>query len=229
MAKFALACLLALAATARANQYDVIYPNYIAPRECTQGCASWGDIAASTKIDQAKVNALFANGTVPASAGSNCVWPGAAPVHGEGRRLLGDAADDWMWHSSAPETSVPFCICKGNGSTTAPPSVVSAQCTPPLGTPEQINLQYAAADIVVVGFVTYEKMFPSGPPVAMFGKAGAAPKQLTGTAHWYARTAASRGNTQNYTMSFIKFEGLEPATHYTYQPRVTSIRIGTLT
>jgi hypothetical protein len=211
---------------ADANQYDVFFPRYLPPAECTQGCARWADVAADgvTTPTQAEVNALFADGAVPSSAGSSCLWPGAAPVHTENRRLLrsSDAGEAWMWaatqqpprggggsgggrppagscekfgcgaykkggvcqcndscdryHDCCPDFhqlcngttpphkpprhpggrkgtengSVPFCFCQGGGGG------VSAHCTPPMGVPEQINLQYAAPDTVVAAFVTFE-------------------------------------------------------------------------
>jgi hypothetical protein len=118
-----------------------------------------------------------------------------------------------------PETasSGPFCFCKGTG--------VAAYCMPRLGIPEQINLQYASQDTLVVGFVTYEKAPPAGaePPTAMFGKEAGTPTALTGISHWleFAPPSESGPPTteprRNYTMSFVKFTNLEPSTHYTYK------------
>ena len=127
---------------------------------------------------------LFANSTVPEGIGSQCAMPGSAPVHGEGRRLLtsADAEDSWMWRLSkaaAENGSVPICFCK-NGK-----GAFQGYYTAPMSVPEQINLQYASADIVVAAFVTYEKAPLTDPPVAMFGVEGGASKQLTGISHWY--------------------------------------------
>ena len=167
-----LALAAALAVAAKANQYDVLFPNYNAPAECTDGCAQWSDVAGSgvTNITQAAVAELFANGTVHADAGSMCIMPGAAPIHGEGRRMLtsGDEEDAWMWDTAgaAPKgpncddltegrcvlsaAAGPYCLCKGGTG------AAMAYCTPPMSTPEQINLQYAKEDIVVAAFVTCE-------------------------------------------------------------------------
>ena len=79
----------------------------------------------------------------------------------------------------------PYCLCK-NG---AAGGQAMGYCRPPMSTPEQINLQYAAADVVVVAFVTYEKAPTTAPPAAMFGEAenfAQVKKQLTGVTHWYA-------------------------------------------
>ena len=42
-------------------------------------------------------------------------------------------------------------------------------------------------------------------------KGDGSPKQLTGITHWYVV------GDRNYSMHFIKFDGLKPATHYTYK------------
>ena len=179
------ALLLAVVKLASANQYDVLFPKYLAPANCTEGCAKWADVAGDgvTNMTQAQVTNLFANGTIPADAGSSCAMPGSAPVHGEGRRLLGAEEDSFLWDAaggpSAETTSVPYCLCKGGQG------AASGHCTPPMGVPEQINLQYAAADTLVAAFVTYETEKSTAPPVASFGAKGdGSPKQLTGITHW---------------------------------------------
>jgi hypothetical protein len=174
--------------------------------QCTEGCAKWSDVANATK--------LFANASIPADAGSMCAMPGSSPVHGEGRRLLktgDDTEDSWMWRlskSAAENGSVPICICKG--------SMMPGFCTPPMSTPEQINLQYAAKDIVVAAFVTYEDGLPTAPPTASFGEEHGEMKTLSGISHWYVAPVVNTTG-RNYTISFIKFENLKPATRYSYK------------
>eukprot|EP01051_Picozoa_sp_SAG22_P015445 SAG22_NODE_2018_length_3130_cov_2.890135_1_plen_287_part_00 len=208
--------LAALVAGAAANQYNVLFPKYIAPAECTNGCARWADVQADgVSLPQAAVAKLFANGTVPAAAGSSCLMPGSAPVHGEGRRLLRstDPEDAWLWSmgkSAAENGSVPICLCKGGKG------AQTGYCTAPNSVPEQLNLQYAAADVVVAAFVTYEKSLPAAPPVAMFSAAGEAQQQLSGVSHWYV-APGSGGPDRNYTLNFIKFDKLKPGTEYTYK------------
>lgn len=197
-----------LAATALGNQYDVLFPKYDAPAGCSDGCAKWADVAGDgvQGVDQAAVAKLFANGTIPADAGAACAMPGSAPVHGEGRRLLTtqDTEDSWMWslsQAAAENGSVPMCFCKnskGAANGTLIGGVID-YCTPPLSVPEQINLQYAAADIVVAAFVTYENQQPSDPPIAMFGEEGATAKQLTGISHWYVN------GDRKYNLNFVSF------------------------
>ena len=196
-----------LAATAFGNQYNVLFPKYHAPAECTDGCAKWADVAGDgvTGVTKNAVAALFANSTIPADVGSTCAMPGSAPVHGEGRRLLksGDAEDSWMRSLSqaAAETgSVPICFCKNSKTSSSPEKLIGGvigYCTPPQSVPEQINLQFASADIVVAAFVTYEKQQLSDPPTAMLGEEGATAKKLTGISHWYVN------GDRKYNLNFV--------------------------
>ena len=218
--------LISLACAAHGNQYDVFFHQYRPPSECSDGCARWADVVADgvTGIGQDQVDALFAHGSVPAEAGASCLWPGAAPVHGENRRLLtaGDpyAGDSWLWvqagRAPGPENgSVPFCYCRQ----AAPGAQRSGHCTPPMGVPEQINLQYASPNTVVAAFVTFETEPPTAPPTASFGQQGETPIELKGISHWYslpgdpnASSIDVSARTRNYTMSFVKFSGLKPST-----------------
>ena len=221
--------LISLAGAAHGNQYDVFFHQYCPPAGCSGGCARWADVAADgvTGIGQDQVDALFAHGSVPPEAGASCLWPGAAPVHGENRRLLtdGSAEDAWLWaqagRAPGPENgSVPFCYCKQ----AAPDAPRSGHCTPPMGVPEQINLQYASPGTVVAAFVTFEAEPPTEPPKASFGEQGETPIELTGISHWYAlpgdptlpanapRKIDISDRARNYTMSFVKFDGLRPST-----------------
>ena len=180
----------ALCTLAGANQVDVVFPHYSVPAECgAAGCREW------TASDD---NLFFDN--VP--SGSICAIPGKA---------VGNA-------TGPPETASagPFCFCKDTGK--------AAYCMPQLSIPEQINLQYASQDTVVAAFVTYEKVRPGAePPTAMFGKDGSSPNTLTGISHWLEFAPPSQSGPpmteprRNYTMSFIKFGNLEPATRYTYK------------
>jgi len=209
-----------LVGVAGANQYNVLYPHYIAPAECAHGCAKWADVAGDgVKLNQSKVAALFANGTVPADAGASCLWPGMAVSHHEGRRRLADGKPK----GKPTESSIPYCLCQSAPGSLTPPANETGQCTPPMSTPEQINLQYASADIVVAAFVTYEKGELSAPPQAMFGEEGkpTSVKQIKGISHYYSKTSLDPSSnttiTRHYTMSFVKFDGLKPGQRYSYK------------
>jgi hypothetical protein len=100
-----LSAAFGLAALGSGNQYDVLFPNYVAPSECPQGCAAWADIEKDgvANMTQDAVAKLFRNGTVHPDAGSQCIMPGASPVHGEGRRMLtsDDEEDRWLWDTAS--------------------------------------------------------------------------------------------------------------------------------
>jgi len=152
----------------------------------------------------------FANASTVERAGALCAIPGAA---------TGDAL-------GGPETASagPFCYCKTGGA--------PHWCLPRLHIPEQINLMYASADTVVVGFVTYELAPPTAMGVATLREAGRddSPTLLTGVSHWLkfspdGKAKCKKGKpcpkptpaaSRNYTMHFVKLSGLKPATRYTY-------------
>ena len=155
-----LSAAFGLAALGSGNQYDVLFPNYVAPSECPQGCAAWADIEKDgvANMTQDAVAKLFRNGTVHPDAGSQCIMPGASPVHGEGRRMLtsDDEEDRWLWDTASKRgpncddategkcvlsaAAGPYCMCK-NGEAGGE---AMGYCTPPMSTPEQINLQCAS-------------------------------------------------------------------------------------
>jgi hypothetical protein len=60
-------------------------------------------------------NGGFRPGQVPKNYGSKCAMPGMTGVHGEGRRMLSQEEDAWLWSEAGgpapvPETgSVPMC------------------------------------------------------------------------------------------------------------------------
>ena len=160
--------LLALSLAA-ANQPDVFFPHYSAPAECgSGGCAAWGEVSGADK--------LWADGRVPATAGSTCAIPGSVVDKAIG----------------GPETAAagPFCYCKGNRE--------AHWCMPQMFVPEQINLQYGSADTVVAAFVTYEPEPPTAMAVATLTEAadtGTAQQeqQLTGVSRWLSFTPSTSG------------------------------------
>lgn len=95
-------------------------------------------------------------------------------------------------------------------------------CTAPLNTPEQINLQLATRDVVVAAFVTYhgqdDAPTPLDVPVAMVGTSSdeSAMISISGIFHAYREPLApsTKETGRNYTMSFVRFGGLEPRTQY---------------
>ena len=98
----------------------------------------------------------------------------------------------------------------------------STVCDAPFSTPEQINLQLAASDVLVVSFVTFEHALPSAPPQASWQEVGAADAAAAtvsnGVAHWYTTSHANE-TKRNYVMNFVRFAGLAPRKQYTYSVR----------
>ena len=112
-------------------------------------------------------------------------------------------------------------------------------CSAPLFVPEQINLQLANSDTVVVSFVSHERAPPTAPPVARLGlasDAGSPTTVLSGVSHWFetshlngSKACMVGGSSppssvkackrRNLTMHFIRFPSLKPRESYTYQVR----------
>jgi hypothetical protein len=192
--------IAALPYLAFANQPDVLFPHYAVPFECLQqpdggGCRAW----AANDIH------LFATGQatgqLPPGAANLCAIPGAATGSATG----------------GPETASagPFCYCANTGK--------AHWCLPMLDIPEQINLMYASPDVIVAGFVTYERAAPTTMAVATLREEGgdsptATTQNLTGVSHWvsFTPTASATQQQRNYTMHFVKFAGLKPSRNYTY-------------
>lgn len=113
----------------------------------------------------------------------------------------------------------PWCVCGTNKT---------ISCSAPYSVPEQINLQLAASDVLVVSFVTFQQALPHHPPEARWGPAAAAgtaaddnaaaPVISKGVAHWYS-TSHSAGAKRNYVMNFVRFTGLTARQKYTYSVR----------
>ena len=210
----ALLCALLLPRTVQGNMYDVVLPRY--QTQCLHGCLAWPDVPdfvdpGMKNTSKVKVGSLFADGSVPAGIGDSCAMPAAH---------AGDHECDCGQKPGEEEEYTldsyqgPWCFCKPGPDGSLPN--VTAYCDPPNGTasyPEQINLQVAASDVLVVGFVTYEKVLPAASPQAMFGKKGGTMQAVSGVSHFY--TPPGRPYDQ-YVMSYIKFP-TEPRTEYSYK------------
>ena len=198
-----------LLAPCGANQLDVFFPHYASPAECANGCARWAHLSADgVGVSAAKAAGFWRGGAVPDTAANTCAMPG---------RVV-DKADGPPQTASAG----PFCYCKDP----APGAAQAAYCRPNLGIPEQINLQYAAQDTLVAAFVTYELEKPTEMAVGTITEEGTANGwKSTGVSHWVAfnpvipspKGTGKPMGARNWTMHFVKFAGLKPATHYTYR------------
>merc|ERR1711998_381080 len=107
----------------------------------------------------------------------------------------------------------PWCFCEGGGQ---------QYCTPPLNTPEQINLQVASPQVVVVGFVTYESEASALPPQALFGPSENEMASLTGVTHSYSppgrngNGSSQVGFNMPYQMHYIRFN-VTGGSNYVYK------------
>ena len=92
----------------------------------------------------------------------------------------------------------------------------STPCSSADGVPEQINIQLAGSNIVVVSFVTFQQSLPSLPPQAVLTSADGADTPVTGVAHWYT-TSHPKEIARNYVMNFVKFANLTARATYSYK------------
>jgi len=95
----------------------------------------------------------------------------------------------------------------------AAPGTDWGYCTSVLGVPEQINVQIAGPDTVVVNWVTFEAAAPADAPTAFVGSAaGALTDSIKGVTHVHVTAAKDR----TYYMHFVKLAGLKPRARYFY-------------
>eukprot|EP00756_Hemistasia_phaeocysticola_P023628 Hpha_TRINITY_DN15904_c0_g2::TRINITY_DN15904_c0_g2_i2::g.74114::m.74114 len=88
-------------------------------------------------------------------------------------------------------------------------------CTHRNGVPEQVNVQIASPDSVVVSWVTFETAAPSKPPTVTASKAGGTKTEVQGVTHVHTTAAKDR----TYYMHFVRLSGLEARAAYTYTVR----------
>lgn len=196
----ALVMLAALVACSTGHMYDVWSPfkAHTAPPGYT--CLRWQD--ALTKAEKAS---MFVNSSEADRLHSACAIPGKA---------VGKCQSE---HDCPGSYYGPICPAKSP----AHGRVIFVTCRPSLSVPEQINLQTASDDTVVVGFATFETQLPSAPPQALFGPAGQAggpATSLSGVSHWF-QTSHANEPSRNYSMHFIRFGDLSPRAAYEYKVR----------
>eukprot|EP00040_Diaphanoeca_grandis_P030384 m.179559 g.179559 ORF g.179559 m.179559 type:complete len:727 (-) comp31979_c1_seq1:166-2346(-) len=93
----------------------------------------------------------------------------------------------------------------------------SGYCTSPLSIPQQINIQIAAPDTVVISFVTFEPegIAPADPPSVSIGTSTTNLKTVHGVTHKHETKPAS-GPVRTLYMHFISVSALLPRTTYLY-------------
>lgn len=207
----------ALTGVALGNMYDVVLPQYSST--CTNGCLPWAEAGGGNSTKQAIINGFFADPATIAAAGSSCAMPAAQA--GAHQCDCGEMdGDEFIFDSYEG----PWCFCKDP----VPGENATQYCTPAKHSPEQINLQLAASGTVVVGFVTYEDVNATDPPVAVFGEAGGGDNAtISGVTHWYAPPGRSNSSIPPagddgryafpYSMHYVRFPKLTAGTMYSYK------------
>jgi len=99
-------------------------------------------------------------------------------------------------------------------TTAPPPNLKWGYCTSTKAVPEQVNVQAATADTVVISFVTFEETMPTSPPIAMVRLAGSTNSfdNITGVTHTHVTATKDR----TYYMHFVKVTALQPRQAYEY-------------
>ncbi|EDQ86651.1 uncharacterized protein MONBRDRAFT_33725 [Monosiga brevicollis MX1] len=182
--------VLALVASSAA-MYDVVVDYYAPPANCTEGCASWTDLAADncTGLNQSAVDAKWQFGVAPANVGRHCAMP------------ANDPGEYGAWCYCRNSMAV-WGFCEANQS---------------VPTPEQVNLQVAGPDTVVVSFVTFNDTATSA-PTAQLGESADLTDAitLTGITKEYTETSNA---SRHYFMHFVVFPDLTPSRSYFFRVR----------
>jgi len=198
------AILAMMLTSAAANMYDVLLPHYEPADGCI--CAPWDSVGNAT--EQSRIDATWLEGKPPADANNSCAMPAASA----GLFECDGCTVDKIYNSFKG----PWCYC----IPLWPGFPANEQyCTPPVGIPEQINLQLAAPDVTVASFVTFDFRVPNSTelPEALFGDSPETLTSVIGISHPYRKLSVAE-NT-NYTFHFIKFDQLEPRKKYWYKVR----------
>ena len=213
-----------------ADMYDVLLPHYLPPKACRAGCAAWASVP--------EADALWSAGAPPLHASDYCAIPASSadePQPGATSPTMcgGPHLGELVCNGSTSSFYGPICACAPVAGD-APGVVRFATCTAPVSYPEQINLQIAASDVVVVSFVTFEPQLPTAPPVAQLRTVGSSSwsSDITGVAHRFTTSHAPHSQfcdeslpasipclRRNYTLSFVRLSDLTPRHGYEYRVR----------
>lgn len=170
--------------------YDVISKHAVPP---AGGCMDWESVPA-------KHNAFWAEGKPPADAASYCAQQAKGSANSSCWGNL--PGEHGMSHGSVCPTS--YCVSKVTGEI--------AFCSSAFGVPEQVNVQIAGPDSVVVQWVTFEQDAPTTPPVVEFGSSsGKLDTSASGVTHVH-ETSGKR----IYYMHFVRLEKLTARAKYYY-------------
>ena len=191
-----------LVAGASADMYNVLSPHLLPP---AGGCKAWSDAP--------EMNKYWVGGKAPADAGASCAQQG-----------MGNPAATWdsdMGSGAQAHVIAAYCVGKSSGKL--------EMCTSGKGVPEQVNVQVASGDSVVLSFVTFEDDEPTDPPTAKVTVAGGAAATLKGVTHKHVTVGCTAGSIpgpkgsppvkvdcRTYFMHFIKVSAMTPKATYSY-------------
>jgi len=177
---------------ADANMYDLIDPRLVPPSVCgPSGCAAWNSLNAT-------IDSWWLNGMAPQKADNYCAQLPFAPALSKPAPLL---------DPSAVGGQGAWCVC-------ADDAAKWGYCTSANQVPEQVNIQVASPDTVVVSFVTFESIAPGEPPSATIKVSGSSGNAdvKTGVTHTYVTPTGDR----TYYFHFVVLDGLESSQKYEY-------------
>jgi hypothetical protein len=187
--------LATLLCGAAGMMYDVLAPHKVPGGACAgKPCTPWSELNAT-------VDSYWRAGAPIAGAANLCAQLGNAPgLHQSGLdpQGLGGAGA--------------FCFCDGGAS-------VGYCESQHLAIPEQINVQIASPDVVVLSFVTFEQSAPKSAPQAKLGRSPNSTALLPPGPGAVTHTYVSPSGTRTYYMHFVTLRGLEPHGTYYYLVR----------
>jgi hypothetical protein len=203
-----------------AELYDVISPHLLPP---PGGCKPWSELPDQDRFwrDPGSI----------ALAGSSCAQQGRGNPAKELQYM-----DSHMGSGHDAHYASAYCVSAATGRL--------APCTSGFGVPEQVNVQIASGDAVVVGWVTFEHAAPTAPPVvsvvsdlSVFLSEGPRGRplgtEITGVTHKHIPCSVgaacvgdgwnkTTGHTDHpfsrppYYMHYVRLAGLEPRAKVKY-------------
>ena len=186
---------LPILVSAAGLMYDVLAPHKVPGGACANKvCVPWSSLNRT-------IDSYWQAGAPVPGASNICAQLGNAPgLH------QGDLDPQGLGGQGA------FCFCD-NGTTLG---YCDSQAT---GIPEQINIQIAAPDVVVLAFVTFEGAAPTKPPRAKVGRSAGSMTLLPADPGAVTHTYVSPSKTRIYYMHFVTLRGLQPHGTYYYAVR----------
>lgn len=136
-------------------------------------------------------------------------------LKGAGKYINMEASTTWLLsgtNDKAQALKVTFENATGPGATGGG---TFGYCTHQNAVPEQINVQIATPDTVVVSWVTFETTAPTKAPTVTVNKVGGTKTEVQGVTHVHVTAAKDR----TYYMHFARLSGLEARAKYTYSVR----------